>query len=320
MLTIGTLWLWLAFAAIVVIMLAIDLFAFKGGKAHKVSFKEAAAWSGVWVIVSLLFCLGLWFYLKQNHGLAVANEDALLFLTAYVLEKSLSVDNVFVWIMIFSYFSIPAELQRRVLLYGIIGAIVLRTLMIFSGTWLIHQFAWVLYLFGAFLLFTGIKMFLPEDEGNGMENNRLVAWLKRHLRISENLHGERFFIRDKGLLYATPLFLTLIVIELSDVMFAVDSVPAVLALTTDPFIVLTSNILAILGLRAMFFLVSDLGDRFALLQYGLGLILSFIGLKMLAAQWIEIPTVLSLGIVLGTLFLSIVLSMLLAPKQIEEGK
>lgn len=320
MLTIGSLWLWLAFAAIVVIMLAIDLIACKGGKAHKVSFKEAAIWSCVWVAVSLLFCLGLWFYLKENYSLAVANEDALLFLTAYVLEKSLSVDNVFVWIMIFSYFSIPAELQRRVLLYGIVGAVVLRTLMIFSGTWLISQFAWILYLFGAFLLFTGIKMFWPEDEENSMENNRLVAWLKSHLRISENLHGERFFIRDKGLLYATPLFLTLIVVELSDVMFAVDSVPAVLALTTDPFIVLTSNILAILGLRAMFFLVADLGDRFALLQYGLGLILSFIGLKMLIVKWVEIPTLLSLGIVLGTLALSIVLSILFAPKEIEEGK
>lgn len=319
MLSIGTFWLWLVFAAIVIIMLAIDLFAFKGGRVHKVSFKEAAAWSCVWIAVSLLFCLGLWFYLKENYSLAVANEDALLFLTAYVLEKSLSVDNVFVWIMIFSYFSIPAELQRRVLLYGIIGAVVLRTLMIFSGTWLISQFAWILYLFGAFLLFTGIKMFWPEDEESGMENNRLVSWLKSHLRISENLHGERFFIRDKGLLYATPLFLTLVVVELSDVMFAVDSVPAVLALTTDPFIVLTSNILAILGLRAMFFLVADLGDRFALLQYGLGLILSFIGLKMLLVKWVEIPTLLSLGLVLGTLLLSIILSVVLAPKQ-TEGK
>lgn len=319
MLSIGVWWLWLVFAAVVVIMLAIDLFAFKGGRAHKVSFKEAASWSLVWVAVSLLFCLGLWFYLRQTHGLDVANEDALLFLTAYVLEKSLSVDNVFVWMMIFSYFAIPVELQRRVLLYGIIGAVVLRTVMILSGTWLISHFTWILYLFGVFLLFTGVKMFWPESDDNGMENNALIAWLKKHLRISEGLHGERFFIRDKGLLYATPLFLTLVMVELSDVMFAVDSVPAVLALTTDPFIVLTSNLFAILGLRAMFFLVADLGNRFALLQYGLAIILSFIGLKMLLMKWIEVPTLASLGFVLGVLFLSIVMSLVFAPKHDEKG-
>jgi tellurite resistance protein TerC len=312
--SVGVWWMWAIFAAAIILMLAIDLFAFKGGREHKISVKEAASWSAAWVAVSLLFCLGLWFYLKNSQGIQVANEDALLFLTAYLLEKSLSVDNVFVWMMIFGYFSVPVELQRRVLLYGILGAIFLRTVLIFSGSWLISEFHWILYLFGAFLVFTGIKMLLPEDEPS-MQENGLVTWLRKHLRITNEMHHERFFVRQNGLLYATPLLLTLIVVELSDVLFAVDSIPAVFALTTDPFIVLTSNLFAVLGLRAMYFLVADIGDRFALLKYGLAIILAFIGVKMLIVEWIKIPVLLSLAVVLGVLVLSVVFSLLHSRKK-----
>ena len=305
--SVGVWWMWLIFALIVTLMLAIDLLVFKGGHKHKVSFKEAASWSAVWVLVSLLFCAGLWAYLYHNVGAAAANEQSLLFLTAYLLEKSLAVDNIFVWMLIFSYFTIPVELQRRVLLYGIVGAIVLRTLMIFSGSWLINEFSWILYLFAAFLIFTGIKMLFPEQEVS-LAENPLLRFLKKHMRISDHLIGERFFTREKGMLYATPLFLALLLVEISDIVFAVDSIPAVLALTTDPFIVLTSNLFAILGLRAMYFLMADIGDKFSLLKYGLAVILVFIGVKMLIVEWIEIPVLLSLSVVLGVLTLSILLS------------
>lgn len=305
--SVGVWWMWLIFAFIVTLMLAIDLLVFKGGHKHKVSFKEAASWSAVWVLVSVLFCVGLWAYLSHTVGMAVANEQSLLFLTAYLLEKSLAVDNIFVWILIFSYFTIPVELQRRVLLYGILGAIVLRTLMVFSGSWLINEFSWILYLFAAFLIFTGIKMLFPERELS-LAENPLLRFLKKHMRISDHLIGERFFTRKNGILYATPLFLALVLVEISDIVFAVDSIPAVLALTTDPFIVLTSNLFAILGLRAMYFLMADIGDKFSLLKYGLAVILVFIGVKMLIVEWFEIPVLLSLSVVLGVLTLSILLS------------
>ena len=305
--SVGVWWMWLIFAFIVTLMLAIDLLVFKGGHKHKVSFKEAASWSAVWVLVSVLFCVGLWAYLSHTVGVAVANEQSLLFLTAYLLEKSLAVDNIFVWILIFSYFTIPVELQRRVLLYGILGAIVLRTLMVFSGSWLINEFSWILYLFAAFLIFTGIKMLFPERELS-LAENPLLRFLKKHMRISDHLIGERFFTRKNGILYATPLFLALVLVEISDIVFAVDSIPAVLALTTDPFIVLTSNLFAILGLRAMYFLMADIGDKFSLLKYGLAVILVFIGVKMLIAEWFEIPVLLSLCVVLGVLTVSILLS------------
>jgi len=305
--SVGVWWMWLIFAFIVTLMLAIDLLVFKGGHKHKVSFKEAASWSAVWVLVSVLFCVGLWAYLSHTVGMAVANEQSLLFLTAYLLEKSLAVDNIFVWILIFSYFTIPVELQRRVLLYGILGAIVLRTLMVFSGSWLINEFSWILYLFAAFLIFTGIKMLFPERELS-LAENPLLRFLKKHMRISDHLIGERFFTRKNGILYATPLFLALVLVEISDIVFAVDSIPAVLALTTDPFIVLTSNLFAILGLRAMYFLMADIGDKFSLLKYGLAVILVFIGVKMLIAEWFEIPVLLSLCVVLGVLTVSILLS------------
>jgi tellurite resistance protein TerC len=306
--TIGSWWMWLGFSLLVLAMLAIDLMGAKGGKQHRVSFKEAALWSAVWIALSLAFAGALWGYLDSAAGRDVANEQALAFLTGYLVEKSLAVDNVFVWMMIFSYFAIPADLQRRVLMYGIVGAIVLRTAMIFSGSWLIAEFHWLLYLFGAFLVITGIKMAWTAGHASDLAKNPLVRWIKRHYPVTETLEGERFFVVKDGLRTATPLLLALVLIEFSDVVFAVDSIPAIFAITTDPFIVLTSNLFAILGLRAMYFLLAGLGDRFSLLKYGIAAILVLIGTKMLIAEWIAIPVLLSLGAVAVILIVSIALS------------
>ncbi|MCK0538100.1 TerC family protein [Alcanivorax quisquiliarum] len=305
--TIGTWWMWAGFAVIVLVMLAIDLMI-GGGKRHRVSFREAATWSVVWVAVSLAFAGGLWFYLDQVAGRVVANDTTLLFLTGYVLEKSLAVDNVFVWMLIFSFFSVPADLQRRVLLYGILGAIVLRTIMIFGGSWLISQFEWILYIFGAFLVFTGIRMLMPEKETD-LSDNVLVKFVRRHYPVTEQLEGERFFVMRNGVRFATPLFLALVLVEISDVVFAVDSIPAIFAITTDPFIVLTSNIFAILGLRAMYFLLAGMAERFSLLKYGLAAILVFIGTKMLLMHWFHLPVLVSLGVIVSILALTIILSL-----------
>ena len=296
--TVGTPLLWGSFAVVVLIMLAIDLFLQGRRGAHTMSFKQAAVWSLVWISVSLLFSAAFWWYLDASAGREFATAQTLSFLTGYVLEKALAVDNVFVWLMLFSYFSVPAALQRRVLIYGVLGAIVLRTIMIFAGSWLVTQFSWILYLFGAFLLFTGLKMaFSKEDDENAVGDKPVVRWLRSHLRMTDTLEGERFFIRKNGLLFATPLLLVLIMVELSDVIFAVDSIPAIFAVTTDPFIVLTSNLFAILGLRAMYFLLANVAERFSMLKYGLAIVLVFIGVKMLIVEFWHIPVSLSLGVV-----------------------
>lgn len=307
--SIGNVWMWTAFAAIVVAMLAIDLLVFKGGHQHRVSLKEAAGWSIAWVSVALLFNLGLWWYLDGTAGREVANEQGLAFLTGYLVEKSLAVDNVFVWMLIFSYFAVPLELQRRVLLYGIIGAIVLRTLMIFAGSYLINEFHWILYIFGVFLVFTGIRMVWASEQEPDLQKNPLVRWIRNHYPITDTLEGERFFVVRNGVRMATPLFLALVLVEISDVVFAVDSIPAIFAITTDPFIVLTSNLFAILGLRAMYFLLADIGDRFELLKYGLALILIFIGVKMLIVEWYKIPVLFSLSVVATILVVSVIASL-----------
>jgi len=299
--------MWTGFAVIVLVMLAIDLML-GGGKRHRVSFREAAAWSLVWVSVSLAFAGGLWFYLDAEAGRAVANDTTLLFLTGYLLEKSLAVDNVFVWMLIFSYFAVPMELQRRVLLYGILGAIVLRTGMIFGGSWLISQFHWILYIFGAFLVFTGLRMLAPEKEVD-LTTHPLIRWIRRHYPITDTLEGEHFFVLRDGVRYATPLLLALILVEISDVVFAVDSIPAIFAITTDPFIVLTSNLFAILGLRAMYFLLAGMAERFSLLKYGLAAILVFIGAKMLLMPWFHIPVLASLGVIALILTVTLLLSL-----------
>lgn len=307
--SIGTWWMWAAFAVIVVVMLLVDLLVFKSGHQHRVSLREAAAWSVAWVTVALLFNAGLWWYLDGTAGRAVANEQALAFLTGYLVEKSLAVDNVFVWMMIFSFFAVPVELQRRVLLYGIVGAIVLRTGMIFAGSWLITQFHWILYLFGAFLVITGVKMAWATEHAPDLANNPLLRWIRRHYPVTDRLDGEHFFVLRNGVRHATPLLMALVLVEISDVIFAVDSIPAIFAITTDPFIVLTSNLFAILGLRAMYFLLADLGNRFSLLRYGLALILVFIGVKMLVVEWIKVPVMVSLGVVAVILAATVWLSL-----------
>ncbi len=289
--------MWLAFFSVVLGMLAIDLLVMKGGHSHRVSLREAAGWSVVWVTLALLFGAGLWWYLDTSIGRELANARVLEFYTGYLIEKSLAVDNVFVWLMIFGYFAVPLELQRRVLLYGVLGAIVLRAIMVFVGAWLITQFHWILYLFGVFLIITGIKMLWFAEHKPDLEKNPLVRWVRNHYPVTPTLEGERFFAMRDGVRYVTPLLLVLVLVEISDVIFAVDSIPAIFAVTTDPFIVLTSNIFAIMGLRAMYFLLAGVADRFALLKYGLALILLFIGTKMLIVDLYKIPVLVSLAVV-----------------------
>lgn len=303
--------LWGLFITIVVLMLAVDL-RLGGGNARRMGIRTAALWSVIWVILSLLFATGLWFYLKAMGLEALADEKALEFITGYLIEKSLAVDNVFVWLMLFNFFSIPPELQRRVLIYGVLGAIVLRTIMIFAGAWLIMKFHWLLYIFGAFLLFTGVKMWWFADQKIDLSNHPVLKLAHRYINITPTLYGERFVVTQqvngKTVRYATPLLLALILVEFSDVIFAVDSIPAIFAITTDPFIVLTSNIFAILGLRAMYFLLADMADRFSMLKYGLAAVLVFIGIKMMVIDLYKIPVGFSLAIVATFISISIWLS------------
>ncbi|MDN0111445.1 TerC family protein [Yersinia mollaretii] len=306
--TVGTPLLWGSFAVVVTIMLAIDLLLQGRRGSQTMTLRQAACWSLVWVSLSLLFNAGFWWYLAETVGREVADKQALAFLTGYLIEKALAVDNVFVWLMLFSYFAVPANLQRRVLIYGVLGAIVLRTIMIFAGSWLVSQFSWILYLFGAFLLFTGIKMALAKEDDTPIGEKPLVRWIRNHLRMTDELHGDRFTVRKNGLLYATPLVLVLILVELSDVIFAVDSIPAIFAVTTDPFIVLTSNLFAILGLRAMYFLLANVAERFSMLKYGLSVILVFIGVKMMLIDLFHIPIGISLGVVAGILALTLLIN------------
>lgn len=308
--TLGTPLLYAGFFGLVAVMLLVDFFTFKQGTAgEKVSLKQAGIWSAIWVGVSALFAGWLWWHVNGLHGEALANQKTIEFVTGYLLEKSLAIDNVFVWLLIFSAFAIPPALQRRILLYGVLGAIVLRTVMIFAGAWLIAQFHWILYLFGLFLIWTGIKMWNGQDEESDINDSKLLKWLRGHLRITNELHGERFMVIRDGVRWLTPLALVLILVELSDVIFAVDSIPAIFAVTTDPFIVLTANLLAILGLRAMFFLLSDLAGRFHLLPYALSVIMVFVGTKMLIVEWIKVPPLLSLGVIAGVLTFTAILSM-----------
>lgn len=313
--SIGTWWMWSAFSAVVVVMLMLDLLVFKGGHRHRVSLKEATVWSVAWVSVALLFAGGLWWHLDGMSGRMVANTQTLAFLTGYLVEKSLAVDNVFVWMMIFGYFAVPLELQRRVLLYGIVGAIVLRTVMVLAGSWLITEFHWLLYVFGAFLIITGVRMVWFAEQMPDLAKNPVVRWIRNHYPVTDRLEGERFFVVRDGVRVATPLLLALVLVEISDVIFAVDSIPAIFAITTDPFIVLTSNLFAILGLRAMYFLLADLGDRFVLLRYGLAAILVFIGTKMLIADWIKIPVPVSLAVVAAILAVSVLASLQYSARQ-----
>ncbi|USX27655.1 TerC family protein [Oxalobacteraceae bacterium OTU3CINTB1] len=294
---IATAPMWAGFVAFVLLMLAVDLWVFGGNKAHKVTLREAGAWSLGWFSLALAFNGGLWWYLNGTVGAEIAEQKSLEFLSGYLIEKALSVDNVFVFLLIFTAFQVKAEYQRRVLIYGVLGAIVMRAVMILAGAWVVKEFSWVLYLFGAFLLYTGVQMIRAVDNEPDVKNNPVLKFARRHLPVSEGDHGEKFFVKKDGKRYVTMLFLVLILIEVTDLVFAVDSIPAIFAITSDPFIVFTSNMFAILGLRALYFLLADIADRFHLLKYGLALVLCFIGLKMLLLPWIHIPVHISLSVV-----------------------
>ncbi|WP_159124454.1 TerC family protein [Acinetobacter variabilis] len=307
--TIGTLWLYLVFFAIVAVMLVIDFVGFKHQHGQEVKVRTAAYWSIAWVSVATLFGGGLWLYLEQTAGTAIANTKVMEYFAGYLLEKSLAIDNVFVWLMIFAAFAIPPALQRKLLLYGVLGAIVLRTIFIFIGAWFVQEFSWILYLFGAFLVYTGFKFLRGQhEEDSNIEDMAILKWLRKHMRITPQLQGDKFFVRQNGLLWATPLFLVLILVEASDVIFAVDSIPAIFAVTTDPFIVLTANLMAILGLRAMFFLLSGAASKMHYLPYGLGLILVFIGFKMLMLDVFHMPIWISLSFIVIVLTVTAILS------------
>jgi len=307
--SIGEPWMWGAFIGFVLVMLAFDLFVFGGKKAHKVSVREAAIWSLVWVSMALLFNAGLWWYLNGTTGPEIADRKALEFLTGYLIEKSLSVDNVFIFLLIFSSFHVAPEFQRRVLIYGVLGAIVLRAVMILAGAWVVREFSWVLYIFGFFLVITGLRMLVMAEKEPDLNNNPVLKFARRHLRISDGYHGEEFTVMKDGVRYFTPLFLVLILIETSDLVFAVDSIPAIFAITTDPFIVFTSNIFAIMGLRALYFLLADVANRFHLLKYGLAMVLAFIGAKMLIAPWYHVPVAASLAVVAVLIGASVIASL-----------
>ena len=296
------LWVWFAFIGSVLLMLALDLGVFHR-KAHVVSVREAATWSAVWVALGLAFGGLVYSWMGPQKGLE--------YFTGYLLEKSLAVDNIFVFVLVFSFFATPALYQHRVLFWGVIGALVMRGIMIFAGSALIKEFHWILYVFGGILLLTGLKMLFQKKEGTvDLNKNPAIKLARRLFKVSDTYDGQKFFTVQNGVRMATPLFLVLIFIEFTDLVFAVDSIPAIFAVTTDPFIVFTSNVLAILGLRSMYFLLASVVHRFVYLKTGLSVILLFIGAKMLLLDIYKIPTAVSLLVVAGILTISVVASLI----------
>lgn len=308
--TIGSPLLWSAFAALVVVALLVDLVLMRHGGPHKVTFKEATLWSLGWVGLALAFNAGLWWYITQQAGEAMGNRVALEFLTGYLVEKSLAVDNIFVFLLLFTYFAVPEEQRQKVLIIGVLGAIVLRAIMIFAGAVLLTRYHWILYVFGAFLLLTGIKMLWAAGKAPNLEGNPALKWMRGHLRLTAGYHGNALSVKLDGVRHYTPLFVAIVLIGITDLIFAVDSIPAIFAITMDPFIVLTSNVFAVLGLRAMFFLLAGMADRFHLLPYGLALVLMFIGVKMLLIDVYKIPVTWSLAVVAATIAATVVLSLM----------
>jgi tellurite resistance protein TerC len=307
--TVAPAWLWATFVAIVLFALFTDFVLLNRKGSHTVNFRQALNWSIVWVLLSLAFNALFWWAVRDSTGsVAEANTRALEFLTGYLIEKSLAVDNIFVFLMVFTYFSVPPAFQKRVLMIGIVGAIVLRALMILVGGWLLAEFHWMLYLFGAFLILTGVKMWIAAGQEQTLDSNPALKLLRKVLPVSQQYDGEKFFTVENGRKIATPLFMVICLIALTDVIFAVDSIPAIFAITEDPFIVLSSNVFAILGLRAMYFLLAAVAARFHLLSYGLAIILLFIGSKMVLIDVIKIPVLVSLGAVVGILALTMWLS------------
>lgn len=299
MFAVHSVWEWLAFFAIITFMLVLDLGVFHK-KSHKVSIKESLAWTAVWITLALLF--NAWVY----HSMGA--QKGLEFLTGYVIEKSLSIDNIFVISLIFTYFRVPAQYQHRVLFWGVLGALFFRIIFIFAGVALIQKFNWMIYVFGGFLIFTGLKMLKEEEKHIEIEANPLIVFVKKFWKISPNFDGENFRTTINGVKHFTPLFLVLVMIETTDIIFAVDSIPAILAITPDPYIVFTSNVFAILGLRSLYFALNGIMEMFEYINYALSGILVFVGVKMIIAPWYHVPTIISVGVIVGLLVASVIAS------------
>jgi tellurite resistance protein TerC len=298
--------IWLSFVAVILLMLIIDLGVFHK-KSHTVSFKEAIMWSVVWIAMAMLFSL----VILQWRG----QEDFMLFVTGYVIEKSLSVDNLFVFLLIFNYFKTPNEYQHKILFYGILGALIMRAVFIGAGIAIIQQFSWVIYLFGGFLILTGIKMFKPQEDEPDLSNNKIIKFVKKIFPTTDKIENDKFFIKSAGKWVATPLFITLIMVEISDVIFAVDSIPAIIGITNDPFLVFTSNVFAILGLRSLYFALKGFSDMFHYLKYGLAVILIFIGTKMCVSSFYHVPVWITMIVIFSVLIISMLVSLAKKPKE-----
>jgi tellurite resistance protein TerC len=305
-----TIWLWIVFNLFVLLMLALDLGVFHR-KAHIVSIREATIWSVVWIALAMVFNLGLYFFWDQVSPTSeyTNSEASLAFFTGYLIEKSLSVDNIFVFVLLFTFFAVPAAYQHRVLFWGILGALLMRGILIAVGATLLKEFHWIIYVFGAFLIFTGIRMALHRNEEMHPERNPLIRFVRRIMPVTDNYEGDKFFIRRAGKLIATPLFLVLLLVESTDLIFAVDSIPAIFAVTEDPFIVYTSNVFAILGLRSLYFLLAGVVDKFYYLKLGLSVVLVFVGIKMVMVDFYKIPVGLSLGVIASILAISVIASL-----------
>jgi tellurite resistance protein TerC len=302
---------WIAFVVFILIAVALDLGVFHR-RVHKISVKESLVWSVVWVTLAIAF--GLWIL----HG--YGRQPALEFFTGYIIEKSLSVDNLFVFLVIFRVFAVKEEYQHSVLAYGIVGALVMRGIMIAAGAALVKRFDWIMYLFGAFIIYAGLHMLVARTAESHPENNFLVRYVSKHIRLTREYREEHFFVRENGKLFATPLFLVLLVVEFTDVTFAVDSIPAIFGITRDPFIVFTSNVFAILGLRTLYFLLAGVLDKFVYLKVALALVLIFIGAKMIVEPWLHISVGLSLAVVVGMLAVAVLASLVVRPKRVAEAK
>jgi tellurite resistance protein TerC len=311
---VGTPLQWSFFFALILALLALDLGVFNR-REHRIGLREALFWSVVWTVIALIFNYWIHYRFSSLPGL---EKIGLEFLTAYIIERSLSFDNIFVFIVIFNYFAVPAQYQHRVLFWGILGALISRGIFIAMGTALLARFSWLIFVFGGFLVYTGIKILVQKETEIHPEKNPVVKAFQRFVPLANRYHGRHFFVRENGRLLATPLMLVLVVVEATDVVFAVDSIPAVFGVTTNAFIVFTSNIFAILGLRALYFLLAGLMHKFRYLGFGLGLVLVFVGAKMLLHDWFEIPIELSLGIVLAILIGAVVVS-LLRPEAAQEA-
>lgn len=298
---------WFCFLGFILAMLALDLGVFHR-KSHEVKIKEALIWSAVWICLALVFNYGIYVFMGK--------EKAVEFLTGYVIEKSLSIDNLFVFIMLFTYFNVDKKFQHKVLFWGILGALIMRAIFIFAGVALINKFHWIIYIFGVLLIFTGIKMLFQQDEKIEPEKNPLVRLFKRFFPVTEKEHGDKFFVKLNGRTVATPLFVVLLMVEFTDLIFAVDSIPAILAITNDTFIIFSSNVFAILGLRALYFALAGITKYFHYLKYGLSAILVFVGIKMTIVDFYKIPIVYSLMVIAGILFISVLLSVII-PKKIK---